>query len=132
MSHGDEIGMTGAGDPDNRRDMRFGDQVTEDEKSVLEHFRKLTALRHAHPALRYGSRRTLLCENDCVTFVRAYLEDRLLVIVNRSKSAHDISIDPRPEISESKLKNLLTDEQIGLTDGKLTIPPATALFIGRR
>jgi len=98
---------------------------------LLEHFRKLTALRRAHSALRWH-RRTLLRENDCVAFVRAYFEDRLLVILNRSKSAHDISIDPRPEISESKLKNLLTDEQIGLTDGKLTIPPATALFIGQR
>src|SRR5439155_14102110 len=98
--YGDEIAMTGAGDPDNRRDMRFGEQVTEDEKAVLEHFRKLTALRHAHPALRYGSRRTLLRENDCLAFVRAYFEDRVLVILNRSKSARDISIDPRPEISE--------------------------------
>jgi hypothetical protein len=132
--YGDEIGMTGAGDPDNRRDMRFGDQVTEDEKSVLEHFRKLTALRRTHPALRYGSRRTLLRENDCLAFVRAYFEDRVLVILNRSKSARDISLDPSPEINESKLQNLLTDEQIALTDGKLsiTMPPAAALFIGQR
>jgi len=56
------------------------------------------------------------------------------VILNRSKSAHDISIDPRPEINRSQLKNLLTDEQIALTDGKLsiTIPSSAALFIGQR
>lgn len=114
--------------------MRFGDQVTEDEKSVLEHFRKLTALRRTHPALRYGSRRTLLRENDCLAFVRAYFEDRVLVILNRSKSARDISLDPSPEIKESKLQNLLSAEQIALTDGKLsiTMPPAAALFIGQR
>jgi hypothetical protein len=54
--------------------------------------------------------------------------------VCRSKSARDISLDPSPEINESKLQNLLTDEQIALTDGKLsiTMPPAAALFIGQR
>src|SRR5205085_625766 len=34
--YGDEFGMTGAGDPDNRRDMRFGDQLSADEQRVLE------------------------------------------------------------------------------------------------
>src|SRR5439155_9589181 len=117
--YGDEIGMTGAGDPDNRRDMRFGEQITADEKAVLEHFGKLTTLRRAHPALRYGSRRTVLRENDCLAFVRAYFDDRVLVIVNRSKSARDLSINPSPEINGEKLKNLLTGEEIVLKDGEL-------------
>jgi hypothetical protein len=75
-----------------------------------------------------------LRENDCLAFARAYFEDRVLVILNRSKSAHDISLDPSPEISGSKLRNLLTDEQIASRDGNLsiTIPPSAALFIGQR
>jgi hypothetical protein len=78
--------------------------------------------------------RTLLRENDWLAFVRAYFEDRVLVILNRSKSARDISLDHSLEINESKLQNLLTDEQIALTDGKLsiTMPPAAALFISQR
>src|SRR6202011_2427810 len=67
--YGDEIGMTGAGDPDNRRDMRFGDQISADEKRILENFRKLGALRRAHPALRYGSRRTLTGGHGGYAFV---------------------------------------------------------------
>ncbi|PYK42795.1 MAG: hypothetical protein DME46_09300 [Verrucomicrobia bacterium] len=74
----------------------------------------------------------MLRENDCLAFVRAYFEDRILVILNRSKSARTISLDPSPEINESKLKNLLTGEQIALTDGKLTIPPSASLFIGEQ
>jgi neopullulanase len=99
--YGDEIGMTGAGDPDNRREMRFGEQVTADEKGVRGHFGKLTALRRAHPALRYGSRRrTLLRENDCLAFVRAYLDDRVLVILNRSKTEQRLTVDPSPELPQ--------------------------------
>jgi glycosidase len=129
--YGDEIGMTGAGDPDNRRDMRFGDQVTEDEKRVLEHFQKLTALRRAHPALRYGSWRTLLRENDCLAFVRAYFDDRVLVILNRSKSARDVSLDSSPELSGAALVNLVTGEQMKSIAGKvsLTVPAMSAAFI---
>ena len=34
--YGDEIGMTGANDPDNRRPMRWGDDVTPDEQALRE------------------------------------------------------------------------------------------------
>src|SRR5207302_856836 len=74
--YGDEIGMTGAGDPDNRRDMRFGDQLSADEKRVFENFKKLGAIRRAHSALRYGSRRTLAADHDLYAFVRAHLNER--------------------------------------------------------
>jgi glycosidase len=39
--YGDEFGMTGAGDPDNRRDMRFDDKLTPDEQKVLRNFEEL-------------------------------------------------------------------------------------------
>jgi len=68
--YGDEIGMTGAGDPDNRRDMRFGDKVSADEQRVLENFKKLGAIRRENPALRYGSRRTVQADHDIYAFVR--------------------------------------------------------------
>ena len=83
--YGDEIGMTGAGDPDNRRDMRFGGQISANEQRVLENFRKLGAIRQAHPALRYGSRRTVEADHDVYGFVRAYLGDRVVVLLNRGK-----------------------------------------------
>ena len=123
--------MTGAGDPDNRRDMRFGEQVTVDEKGVRARFGKLTALRRAHPALRYGSRRTLLRENDRLAFVRAYFDDRVLVILNRSKSPRDVSLDSSPELSGDTFVNLITNEHIKSISGKvsLTVPAMSASFI---
>ena len=83
--------------------------------------------------LRYHSRRTLLRESDCLAFVRAYFNDRVLVILNRTKSARDTWIDPSTEITGEKLKNLLTGEEIVLKDRKLSVdvPASTAPFIGR-
>ena len=41
---GDEIGMAGAGDPDNRRMMRFGRSVTRPERGVLDRVERLASL----------------------------------------------------------------------------------------
>src|SRR5581483_3198697 len=103
--YGDEFGMTGAGDPDNRRDMRFGDQLSPDEQHVLENFKKLGAVRRAHPALRCGSRRTVQCDGDVYAFVRAYLGDRVTVVFNRGKTEAKIDIDVSPEMSDGDYNN---------------------------
>jgi hypothetical protein len=58
--------------------------------------------------------------------------EKIVLDLHRFMHPPEASVHVDGTDAESKLKNLLTDEQIGLTDGKLTIPPATALFIGQR
>jgi glycosidase len=129
--YGDEIGMTGAGDPDNRRDMRFGDQVSAEERRVLDNFKKLGAIRRLHPALRYGSRRTLQADKDIYAFVRAHLEDRVVAIFNRGKTEAKIDIDVSPELSDGDYVEALNGTKGEVRDGKLklTIPAQTAAFV---
>jgi len=75
-----------------------------------------------------------LRENDCLAFVRAYFDDRVLVILNRSKASRDVAIDPSPEITKPQLKNLLTGEDIALKEGKISmnVPAMSAAFIAIR
>lgn len=129
--YGDEIGMTGAGDPDNRRDMRFGDQISPGEKQVLDNFKKLGVIRKDHPALRYGSRRILQADQDVYAFVRAYLDDRVVVIFNRGKTEAKIDIDVSPELSDGDYDDVLTHEATKVAAGKLqlTIPGRTSAFV---
>ena len=57
--YGDEYGMPGAGDPDNRRFMQW-DSYSGGQQFLRDHIAALTAsLRAAHPATRRGSRETL-------------------------------------------------------------------------
>jgi glycosidase len=79
--YGDEIGMTGGDDPDNRRDFPGGwnqdyvntfaaagrDQVQED---LFRNVRKLARLRAETPALRSGALVQLLVEDDAYAFAR--------------------------------------------------------------
>jgi cyclomaltodextrinase / maltogenic alpha-amylase / neopullulanase len=132
--YGDEIGMTGAGDPDNRRDMRFDDKVTAEEKGVLENFQKLGALRRKHPALRYGSRRALVTDQDLYAFVRAHLEDRIVVIFNRGKSEAKIDTNVSPEMPDGDYTEALSGKPVAVKDGKLqfSLPAQTAAFVTKR
>ena len=129
--YGDEIGMTGAGDPDNRRDMRFGDKVTPDEDRVLENFRKLGALRQRHPALRYGSRRTLTAGHDLYAFARAQLADRVVVLFNRATNESQFDLQVSPELADGDYVDALSGNKVTVKDGKLklTLPAETAAFV---
>ncbi|MEM7379435.1 MAG: alpha-glycosidase, partial [Pseudomonadota bacterium] len=56
--YGDEIGLGGAGDPDNRRFMQW-DGYSDGQQFLFEHIAALTQLRAEHPATRRGVRQTL-------------------------------------------------------------------------
>jgi cyclomaltodextrinase / maltogenic alpha-amylase / neopullulanase len=129
--YGDEFGMTGAGDPDNRRDMRFGDQISADEKGVLENFKKLGAIRKAHPALHCGSRRTLQSDQNIYAFVRAYLDDRVVVIFNRGTTEAKVDTNVSPELNDGAYADALNGNSVKVESGKLrfTLPPQQAAFI---
>jgi glycosidase len=131
--YGDEIGMTGAGDPDNRRDMRFGNDVTADEQRVFDNFVKLGAIRNAHPALRYGSRRLLQVDQDVYAFVRAHLTDRVVVAFNRSKSDAETDFEVAPELADGDYTEMLSGTKVQVQHGKLhlALPAQSAAFVCR-
>lgn len=132
--YGDEIGMSGAGDPDNRRMMRWDDKVTAEENAVREHFSKVAAVRHKHPALRYGSRRSLVAEGDRYAFVRAHLGDAVLAVWNRGGSQTKFSVEPGPEMPDGSYEDALSGQVIEVRDGRSTFSleaMKSALFVAK-
>ena len=132
--YGDEIGMTGAGDPDNRRMMRWGDEVSAEENSVREHFSKVAAVRHKHPALRYGSRRPLVAEGGRYAFVRAHLGDAVLAVWNRGEKLTEFAVEPGPEMPDGSYEDALSGQVIEVKNGRSLFklePMKSALFVAR-
>jgi glycosidase len=120
--YGDEIGMTGAQDPDNRRMFPDLKKLSPEEKKVQEHVSKLNVIRAAHPAIRYGSRRCLQSDRDTYAVVRAYLEDRVLILYNRSEQPKEINLDVDPEFSDGPLIDPLGSlSKQEVQKGKLTL-----------
>lgn len=97
--YGDEVGMTGAHDPDNRRPMPWGDQVLPEQRGVHDHVARLGVVRAAHPALRYGMRRGLISERERLAFLRHHFEDAVVACWNRG-AASTFRMAVGPEIAD--------------------------------
>lgn len=122
--YGDEFGLSGAGDPDNRRDMRFEEGLSSHEKDALAHFAAVTRVRREHPALRYGSRRAVLVEPDRYAYVRSHFDDRVLVAFNRSADTASLTLYVAPELPDGAYANLLDGRPLAVQDGKINMDMA--------
>ncbi|HHV04662.1 MAG TPA: hypothetical protein GXX64_12300 [Bacteroidales bacterium] len=87
--YGDEIGMPGANDPDNRRMMYF-DGYTSHQIRLRERVRRLTSLRTANPALLYGDLFPLHVSRDIFAYVRIYMGKAVAVCLNKGDDFFDL------------------------------------------
>jgi glycosidase len=92
--YGDEIGMPGAGDPDNRRMMPW-DGLSPEQQATLAQVQALAALRRAHPAASRGERRTLALTADGLLWAYAMqtADDFVVTVLNRSPSPRSPTLD---------------------------------------
>jgi alpha-glucosidase len=124
--YGDEYGIRGGPDPDDRRTFDWS-QVSSGNASIAL-FHKLIAMRNAYPALRTGSFITLLTDdaNKIYSFGRMDQKNRIAVILNQDSQSHSVTI-PVYQLSMTNGSSL-TDELTGNTyqiqNGQVTIAVA--------
>jgi glycosidase len=93
LYYGDEIGLPGAGDPDNRRMMQF-DSLDANQSWLQAQVKTLLAIRAAHPSMRHGKRSTLSVDADLWVFqtTTSYpTTDTVIVAVNRGDTDRSAS-----------------------------------------
>jgi glycosidase len=96
--YGDEIGLAGGGDPDNRRMMVWEDnQLNPHQRALRTTVRALTRARGENPALSRGRRTTLSVDADTWLYrmggCGASAPD-VIVGINRSGSARTLNVPP--------------------------------------
>ncbi len=107
LYYGDEIGMTGGDDPDNRRDFPGGFPGdaqtaftaagrTQAEQRVWQHVRTLTHLRAAFPALRRGSQITLLQTDHQWAYARVLNHQAVVVVLNNDTKPATVTVPVTP------------------------------------
>jgi glycosidase len=89
--YGDEIGMTGAGDPDNRRMMRF-DTLGEKESSTRTITSGLAKWRGASLALMLGQSLVLHADEHTLATARIYFNEAVVTVFNKSDSPKTIQV----------------------------------------
>ena len=90
--YGDEIGMIGAGDPDNRRPMRFADDLSRDEQELLAEIGMLNGLRGKYPSLALGDFIPITAEGAVMVFAKKYFDEAILVAFNNGKEERELSV----------------------------------------
>lgn len=124
--YGDELGMEGGPDPDNRRGMAWGS--ANKSNRVFTHYKSLIAARRSSKALQFGDFRFLV-RNDTkriVAYERTWNNERAVVILNRSESAQSV------DLALGNAQNVLKTGKVRkITGGKsrVTLPGlTTAVF----
>jgi neopullulanase len=95
LYYGDEIGMPGGGDPDNRRDFPGGwredarnafteEGRTHDQQELFAYVQALLRLRREHTALSSGRLWHLFSDEATYVFMREMEEERVMVIIQNS------------------------------------------------
>ena len=122
--YGDEIGLPGAGDPDNRRMMQWTG-LSANQTWLKDRMSRLLAIRKEHASLRRGIRTTLRADADVWVYARTTTGDSVYVAVNRGDSPQTIGGLPNGSLTE-----LVT--QAAVQGPSATIPPReTRVFVAK-
>ncbi|MTI87967.1 MAG: alpha-amlyase [Balneolaceae bacterium] len=119
--YGDEFGMSGANDPDNRRWMRFAEEdLSELELRNRNIFTKLAKLRNSHMALLYGDFRFHITEENTMAYSRAYFGNQVIAVYNKSNRQEQVLVSLRRGFDYAELKAEFGSD-FEIEDGVLTI-----------
>lgn len=119
--YGDEFGMTGANDPDNRRMMRFDDELSEWETEQLRAFRQLTKLRNEYSCLRSGDYLNLYTGKDVMIYTRGDSEHRLIVGFSKFPHKRKVTFALPDWLVAKRLESLLGNDFWRVTDNEITL-----------
>ena len=117
---GDEFGMPGANDPDNRRMALFGDDLSENQKANLAHTRILGNFRKNHPALMNGTRKNLTVSENIYAFSMTSGDDTVIAVFNNGEEEETVEIDIS-KIKPGNSAKTLFSNKISLSGNKLEI-----------
>jgi len=117
--YGDEYGMAGAGDPDNRRFMQWSG-YSQNQTALHDQIAALGKMRAAHDAVRRGTRQTIAVTTDTWTYKMTTAGDTVYVALNRGDGALDSGLPPGP------YKDLLTGATVS---APVQLQPRSALVL---
>jgi glycosidase len=146
--YGDEIGMKGGGDPDNRRDFPGGfpgdpkdaftkEGRTAEEQRVFERFRLLGKLRKELEPLRRGRLVSLYVTDHQYVYARATQRQAVVVAFNNAGQESQLDINIAPLEVESGISfmdrlGVIPDVRVETGKLKLRLPARSAVILARK
>lgn len=81
ICYGDEVGLKGGREPDNRKSYPWG----KENKNLIEFYYKIISIRNNENGLKKGNLNIFETDSDVFVFERCYENERIIVLVNVSK-----------------------------------------------
>ena len=121
--YGDEYGMQGGPDPDDRRTFDWSRASTSNAAVALTH--RLASIRNRYTALRTGSYMTLLTDDThhVYAFGRLDATSRIVVVLSNATGTQTVTV-PAYQLgmtNGSRVTDLLTDRTYQVRGGRLTV-----------
>ena len=139
--YGDEAGVCGFTDPDNRRTYPWGHE----EQELIAFHKEAIRIHKEHPALKTGSLKILGGEENILSYARFKGHDRIIVVINNRSERAEVKVPVwEAEIPiKCRMKRLLYSYKEGYTteyeeylveDGEVVanMGPHSALVLGMR
>ncbi|MDP4238580.1 MAG: alpha-amylase family glycosyl hydrolase [Bacteroidota bacterium] len=124
--YGDEIGLTGANDPDCRRMMKF-DGWNNREAGLWKKVATLAHLRKDNPVLIYGEFINILPGKDYWAYARKYFDKNAIVFINNSSKPKTFELILPAELNTEGLRSTFnTKFSLFGRNMKIQLPPYSA------
>ena len=124
--YGDEIGLEGDHDPDNRRS--FPADPNAGDRDLRAFVKGLVAARHEHRTLRRGSVRILSASGGAVAYLREADGEKAIVAVNAGPGRASLAV-PRAEGETYRALDLPGLPGGTLWAGSIDLPPESAVVL---
>lgn len=111
--YGDEAGVCGFTDPDNRRTYPWG----KEDQELLGFHKEMIRIHKEHPALRTGSLNILAWKENIFSFARFNQEEQIVVIINNRSELTEVTVPVwRAEVPvKGRMKRLMYSYEDGYT-----------------
>lgn len=115
--YGDEVGVCGWTDPDNRRTYPWGNENFE----LLEYHKYMNDIHKDYKALRLGSFIPVLAQKDVLAYARAYNEECMLIVVFTGDYDTEIYVPAwlAGFLPENKIKRIMYTYEDGYNVGSM-------------
>ena len=126
LYYGDEIGLPGGNDPDNRRMMQF-DGLNEDQLEVRNTVSELANLRQDRMSLQYGSTRVMMATEDFLVLRRNYLGELTTLVICKNPKGASVALYEAYETTDSEMLSTMNAKK---EDGELVFSGRGYAMIG--
>ncbi len=127
--YGDEVGLMGGNDPDNRRPMNWDFYKNQKLSNLHDFYKKIISIRKANSVLIFGEVEIIHSKQNVLVYKRSLLKEEIFILINNSEETKQIDLFLDGEFTE-----IISQKNYKPKQGKLRIqiPSLSGLILKKQ